>query len=285
MSSLLRRAIRTGRSWRAELANPAYVPAGHYYSPRTSAADVLAAKMMRRPPLGIDLCLTEQAQLARELRLEVPSTNRWTSQGNSMFGPADASVLLAMLRRHRPSRVVEVGSGFSTAVMLDAAEDFLPELRITCVEPYPDRLRTRLRPGDEERLELIEAPVQSVAPESLVRGLGPGDMLFVDSTHVVKAGSDVCHLLLHTLPLVPVGVLVHVHDIFWPFEYTDSWLNEHRDWTEAYLLHALLSGNPGWRIELFASWLWAAHPDLAAPGTTAEQPGSIWLRRVETPPT
>jgi predicted O-methyltransferase YrrM len=197
-----------------------------------------------------------------------------------MYGPADASVLRSMLLDRRPQRVVEIGSGYSTAVTLDVAEEALPDLEITCVEPYADRLRSRLRAGDRDRLTLVERPVQEVEPARLVEGLEPNDIFFIDSTHVVKAGSDVAHLFLHTLPLVPPGVVVHVHDIFWPFEYPDEWLRLGRDWTESYLLQAFLAFNGAWEVLLFNSWLWAEHPELAAPGTEAEHPGSIWLRRI-----
>ena len=277
---LRRRLARLRGVVRGERANPAYVPAGHYYSPRTSTADIARAKASRRPPAGIELRFDEQVALAERLRFTVPPIGRWSMDGNVMYGPADAAILRAMLLDLRPRRVVEVGSGFSTAVMLDVAADELPELTITCVEPYADRLRSRLLPGDDERLTLVEKPVQDVDPAELVAGLETDDILFIDSTHVLKAGSDVAHLFLHTLPLVPKGVVVHVHDIFWPFEYPDAWLDKRRDWTEAYLLQAFLAHNRDWEIVLFSSWLWQEHPSLAAPGTADEHPGSVWLRRV-----
>ena len=82
------------------------------------------------------------------------------------------------------------------------------------------------------------------------------------------------------LPGLPPGVLVHVHDIFWPFEYPSAWLAERRDWTEVYLLHAFLAGNESWEVVLFGSWLWCEHPALVPPALAGEQPGSIWLRKV-----
>lgn len=261
------------------LAHPPYVPAGHYYSPQTSAADVARAKAARHEPEGIDLGIDTQVALARRLDLAVPPSDRWTARDNQMFGAADAAVLRAMLLEFRPRHVVEVGSGFSTAVMLDVADRTLPDLRVTCVEPYSARLRSRLRPSDWDRLTLLERPVQEVAPSELVADLGSGDVLFIDSTHVAKAGSDVLHLFQRVLPRVPVGGLVHVHDIFWPFEYPDDWLDRGRDWNELYLLHAFLQHNVEWEILLFASWLWQRHPELVPAGTQDLSPGSIWLRR------
>ena len=107
----------------------------------------------------------------------------------------------------------------------------------------------------------------------------PGDVLFIDSTHVVKPGSDVVWLFLHVLPRLAPGVVVHVHDIFWPFEYPPEWLAERRDWTESYLLHAFLAGNREWEILLFSSWLWARHPELV-PSRLDGVPGNIWLRKL-----
>jgi predicted O-methyltransferase YrrM len=258
---------------------PPYVPSGHYYSPLTSEEDVDRAIAGRRVPAGINLNEEGQVDLLGRLDLAVPEEGRWAREGNTMFGPADASVLQAMIRHFSPQLVVEVGSGYSTAVMLDTAERSVPDLQIRCVEPYADRLRSRLRPGDDARLTLLEEPVQKVDPAELVGDLVANDILFIDSTHVVKAGSDVCHLLLHALPLVASGVLVHVHDVFWPFEYPDDWLLMRRDWTEAYLLQAFLMHNSAWEVLLFNSWVWSERPELVPAGTEHESPGSIWLRR------
>lgn len=261
------------------VAAPAFVPAGHYYSPLTSTADIARAKASRHEPEGIALEVDAQVDLARQLDLRVPPINRWTPEDNEMFGAADAAVLHAMLLEFRPAQIVEVGSGFSTAVMLDVAEQALPDLKVTCIEPYSDRLRARLRPTDWDRLTLLEQPVQEVEPARILAGLRAGDVLFIDSTHVAKAGSDVLHLFQRTLPRVPPGVLVHIHDIFWPFEYPDAWLNARRDWNELYLLHAFLQHNTEWQILLFTSWLWQHRPDLPPAGTEHLSPGSIWLRR------
>ena len=155
----------------------------------------------------------------------------------------------------------------------------MPGTRVTCIEPFPQRLFGLLRESDHERLSIHSKPVQDV-PLDVYKQLSPGDILFIDSTHVVKAGSDVNWLFLYVLPQLPTGVVVHVHDIFWPFEYPGSWLAEHRDWTEDYLLRAFLIGNTGWEIMLFSSWLWRCHPELVPARLAGQEPGSIWLRRV-----
>lgn len=274
------RATRTVRAILGELRRPSWQAPGHYYSPIPSADDVERATRNRRVPVGVQMDEAEQRHFAAELTLAHPSERRW-SASNGMFGSADASILRSVLLHFRPKRIVEVGSGFSTALMLDVAEEQLSDMQITCIEPYTDRLRSRLLPQDHERLNIIESSVQDIEPSELIAGLGSGDIFFIDSTHVVKAGSDVCHLILHTLPLLPVGAIVHVHDIFWPFEYPDKWLHEGRSWTEAYLLQAFLSHNEDWKILLFGSWLWETHIELAPPGTENDHPGSIWLQRTK----
>ena len=134
-----------------------------------------------------------------------------------------------MLGWLQPERIIEAGSGYSTMIALDEGYP------VTCIEPHPDRLLSLVRPGDP--VTLLRQLVQDV-PLSLYGELAAGDILFIDSSHVVKAGSDVCWLLLRVLPRLAPGAVVHLHDIFWPFEYPAAWLREHRDWTEDYLLNA-----------------------------------------------
>jgi hypothetical protein len=194
-----------------------------------------------------------------------------------MYDAADALIYQAFVRRLKPLKVIEVGAGFSTAKLLDTAEQFVPGLEVTCVEPYPDRLLGLLRP--EDNVDLISAPVQDVPIETFT-SLAAGDVLFIDSTHVAKAGSDVLWLFLRVLPQLARGVFVHIHDVFWPFEYPAKWLREGRSWNEDYLLHAFLCHNDTWQIELFSSWLWRTNPDLVPHELRGEQPGAIWLRRI-----
>ncbi len=271
MGNFKSRVSRTARTMRAAVMSPPYVAPGHFYSPLTSDADVVRALSWEQAAPGVDL--REDAQLAltgklAEIIAQTLPGPRWDGgQANSMFGPADAAVYRAMLHYLRPKRIIEVGSGYSTAVAVDEG------YAVTCIEPYPDRLMSLLREGDP--VTLIDQPVQDV-PLSLFATLNAGDILFIDSTHVAKAGSDVCWLLLHVLPRLP-GVVVHVHDIFWPFTYRKDWLAEHRDWNEAYLLHAFLSGNASWKILLFSSWLWHCHEEIVPQRLRGHEPGSIWL--------
>jgi predicted O-methyltransferase YrrM len=279
---LAHRAIRTARALRAVLTRPPYVAPGHFYSPLTTTADRGRALSWTGVP-GVDLAEQRQLALATQLRplLTQPLPGPRYQPRNSMYGQADAAVYRAMLTHLRPGRVLEVGSGYSTAVALDEADanPGLSDLKITCIEPFPDRLLALLRSSDHGRLSLLREPVQDVGLDAFAQ-LAPGDVLFIDSTHVAKAGSDVIWLLLHVLPTLASGVIVHIHDIFWPFEYPARWLQEGRDWTEAYLLHAFLAGNTGWEVLFFASWFWQHHPGLIPQSLAAGQPGAIWLRKV-----
>jgi Methyltransferase domain len=268
--------LRRLRSLAAVAALPPYVKPGHFYSPLSGPADA-AREMTRRTAPGVDLREAAQLDLAAQLApvLQEPPSGPRYREANDMLGPADAAVYRAVLRHFRPARIIEAGSGWSTALALDERDRGLP-LGITCIEPYPARLESLLLPGD--RVRLLREGAQDV-PQGVFGELAAGDVLFIDSSHVAKAGSDVTWLMLHVLPLLAAGVIVHVHDVFWPFTYPRRWLEERRDWNEAYLLHAFLTGNSQWEILLWPSWLWRNHP-TAVPGRLAkDEPGSIWLRK------
>lgn len=242
-----------------------WVKPGHYYSPIPSQRDV---QRPTREPFGIDLRHDQQAALADQLDLTL-APGRW-QEPNNMFGQPDAGTYHAMLERYRPRRVLEVGSGFSTAVALDCLERHRLEAQLTCVEPFPQRLEGLMKPGD--RLELIRQAAQDV-PLEVFTTLEPRDFLFIDSTHVVKTGSDVVFLLLHVIPRLASGVIVHVHDIHWPFTYPKRWLEEGRAWNEAYLLQALMLEPALLKVLLWGSYL-AANGQERFKGA-----GSIWLER------
>jgi predicted O-methyltransferase YrrM len=187
------------------------------------------------------------------------------------------------MRHCRPKRIVEIGSGYSSCVMLDTNKEFFQEsIQLTFIEPYPDVLRGLLNPEDATRCTIIPQKVQDV-PLEVFEQLEPGDMLFIDSSHVSKAGSDVHYELFQILPRLKRGVFIHVHDIFDGFEYPEEWLREGRAWNEAYLLRAFLQFNSAFRIVLFNTLMerlkrewFAAH----IPDCLKNTGGSIWLEKV-----
>jgi hypothetical protein len=267
-------------------------PPGHFYSPIPDLDDIRRrdATIFRgadAPLAGIDL--REQAQLAMLSELGVSSAEHpWDRDAragvrygfdNPNFQEGEALVLLGLMRLARPRRVIEVGCGWSSCALLDVNARFLGgAARCTFIEPYPELLQELV--GDEQ-LDVRPASVQDVAL-SLFDELGDGDMLIVDSTHVAKVGSDVNHLLFEVLPRLAPGVLVHVHDVYYGFEYPRTWVYQGRAWNEAYVLRALLMFSTAWEIVFFNSFMAARHPEAFAAGlpAAAASPGSsLWLRR------
>ena len=146
---------------------------------------------------------------------------------------------------------MEVGSGYSSAVILDTLDVFGEvETEVTFIDPYPERLQSILRADDEEKTEVLAERVQDVEPERFQQ-LRRGDLLFIDSSHVLKVGSDLHYLMFEIMPHLPVGVHMHFHDVFYPFEYPVEWLKMGRYWNELYMLRCFLAGNQQWQITLF----------------------------------
>jgi hypothetical protein len=286
-------AVRTVRNAAIGVREGLYAPPGHFLSPLPSTEDIRRGVTWSHSGadlVGVDLEQDQQLQLFAAIgpRLaELPQDLRYTAEApNRMYPLADAAIYSAMIRRTIPSHIVEVGSGYSSAVALDAADRWNLSTRFTFIEPYPERLLGLLTPADQQRVHLRTEPVQDT-PLTTFATMEPGDIMFIDSSHVAKTGSDVLWLFTRVLPIVPPGVLVHVHDIFWPFEYPETWLDERRAWNENYFLHTFLVLNKAYRIRLFNDWLWQAHPHLAEqylPGTSAVRPGGIWLERAAATP-
>lgn len=277
-----------------------FAPPGHFYSPHPDldevearAGELFGDEQQQAPP-GIALNAPGQLALLGELarfHAELPWSDAaqpdWRYYyDNFFFCHGDAIALYSLMRHLRPRRIIEIGSGFSSAVMLDVMDRFADvRCELTCIEPYPERLRSRLRPGDETRLTIIEQNLQAV-PASRFDALEPGDFLFVDSSHVSKTGSDVNRVVFELLPRLQPGVLVHFHDIFYPFEYPKDWVLAGRAWNEAYLLRAFLQYNAGFEIILFNHFLHCCHAAeirAALPLSVRNPGGSIWLRKVAAP--
>lgn len=281
----------------------AFAPPGHFYSPIPSRDDVAryAVEKFTRGPeslAGIDLNADGQLAMVQALGPltedfafpdEPQEGTRYYAE-NGGFSPGDATVLAGMIRHFRPRRIVEAGAGYSTAVMLDVADRLAAPVSIECIEPDPARLLSLLRDGDEAHLTLHETLVQHM-PLSFFERLAANDILFIDSSHVLKLGSDVSFLLLDVLPRLAKGVVVHVHDITTPFEYPPHWYDEGRAWNEAPALRAFLAFNRGFEILFFSDYLvrfqhaaLAAHMPRALRQPKAHEHGnascSIWLRRL-----
>ena len=240
-------------------------PNGHFYSPVTNPQE-LSARMDELYPsnpqavgvvfddVAIERALIEvlapmlTAYDYPELGPEDSDLSHFYTQ-NSQFSWLDSRALFAFLRSWQPARIVEVGSGYSSLLMADVNQRFLAgRSKIECVEPYPRPFLRRTDLG----ISLIEQRVQEI-PLAFFESLEANDLLFIDSSHVCKTGSDVNYLFLQILPRLKRGVKIHIHDIFLPAEYPKDWvIGENRSWNEQYLLQALLIGSNMFKI-LFAS--------------------------------
>ena len=270
-------------------------PPGHFYSPIPNQEQIeerlefLKGERSELP--GINFNRDKQLELLRRfqpLYAELPFSEEKTPSSRYYFNQrvfcyADAVFLYSFLRLMQPARIIEVGSGFSSAVMLDTVDRFFSNRpAMTFIEPYPDNLKKLLRPEDRRNVTVIEDRVQRVSIDRFAE-LQDGDLLFIDSSHVMKCGSDLQYLLFDVIPRLPVGVFVHFHDVFDRFEYPLDWLMKGWYWNEAYLLRAFLSYNNAWGIQLFGNYACWAFPEFFAenmPLCLKNRGGSLYIRRL-----
>jgi predicted O-methyltransferase YrrM len=197
---------------------------------------------------------------------------------NGRFSGTDALVLYCMIRHFRPNRIIEVGAGFSSRLSAQAlVANGHGEL--ICIEPYPDEVIGRGFPGLSK---LIQEKVQNLGP-AFFEQLGSGDVLFIDSSHIVKVGGDVDFLFLEVLPRLRPGVLVHVHDVFFPYPGRKSfYVQDRRFWTEQ-ALQAFLIFNRTYEVLFCNSYLSSRHLQRMRdvfPRSPWHGGGSFWMRRV-----
>jgi hypothetical protein len=197
---------------------------------------------------------------------------------NGLFDGTDALVAYCMIRHFQPRLIIEVGSGFSSLVAAEAIAKNKGSALI-CIEPFPLDF---LRKGVPGLQSLIEKKVEDIDLEFFSQ-LHSGDILFIDSSHTVKIGGDVNYLFLEVLPRLKPGVIVHVHDIFFPFDYRRDWvMDEFRFWTEQYLLQGFLSFNSEFEVLMANGYLGHRYmEDLKATFTNSPWwgGGSFWMRR------
>jgi hypothetical protein len=290
---LFRRVVAASKRRTPEQAT--WVPPGHFYSPIVAPEELEARRGVifdrSRPPSGIALHPDAQLRMLTRLGRHVPLLPfKDTKQdglryyyNNESFGYGDAIILATMLMELRPKRVIEVGSGFSSAVTLDVSERFLDkETSLTFIDPYPRLLTSLMREKDSERARIIGTRIQDI-DISLMDELSSGDVLFIDSTHVTKCDSDVNFEVFEILPRLSSGVYIHFHDVFYPFEYPEEWFFEiNRSWNELYLLRAFLMHNDAYEIVFFNHYMHLVHQEAVAqtmPLFLRKSGGSLWLRK------
>jgi hypothetical protein len=197
---------------------------------------------------------------------------------NGQFGLLDSRTLFVFLRALRPARLIEVGSGFSSLLIADVNRRFLDcACHVTCIEPFP---RAFLQAELEGIDELLVQKVQDVPVDTFAQ-LQAGDILFIDSSHVAKTGSDVNYLLFEVLPRLATGVYIHFHDVFLPKEYPRQWvLEDGRAWNEQYLLRALLMYSSAFEVIFGSRNAMVCYPQQLRDKLGLELfGGSFWIRK------
>ena len=256
-----------------------------FYSPIPDLASLPAETWERKSDLaGIEFDLDEQVAFLERHRpylaefLPPPGY----SFDNGSYGPVDADVLYAIVRAAKPERIVELGSGQTTLIIaaanrLNGGEGRDAEYR--SYDPYPGVVK----PGLPGVTELSRTPAEHL-PVEVFTSLKEGDLLVVDTTHTVKTGGDVNHIVLDVLPRLQLGVLVHFHDIFLPWEYPRKWAEDYGlYWAEQYLLQAFLSLNSGYEVVCALYALARRYPErlreLVGSWRDGVVPGAFWVRR------
>ncbi len=270
------------------------VPPGHFYSPlpdldeiRRRSKAIFAVPPNQLP--GLDLNHETQKELLDKFkeyysflpfeRTVNPKARFFRPNGSFPF--QDAFCLYAMIRHWKPKRIIEVGCGASSCVIIDTCEALKPDTQIAFVEPYPDLLLKYITPEDRSRFQIEKKFVQDV-PIEFFAALDENDILFIDTSHVSKVGSDVNFIFFEILPALKKGVIVHFHDIFYPFEYPEERIFSGTLWNEAYLLRAFLMFNRDFEILMFTSYLNHVSADeikASFPSSALEPGASLWMRR------
>ena len=227
-----------------------------YYQPLINPKKHLKKSLHEDRDLpGIDLNTAEQLTLLgqfdyNEELIKIPLTSKSDTEffyNNGAYGSGDAEYLYNMIRHFKPCRIIEIGSGLSTLMTQNAIKQNQMDnpgyqCKHICIEPYEMPWLQKL--DIELRRKLVEE-----VPIEEFQQLQENDILFIDSSHIIRPQGDVLFEYLQLLPRINKGVIVHIHDIFTPKDYPEDWvIKEHRLWNEQYLLEAFLTGSDSYRI-------------------------------------
>ncbi|BDZ69001.1 class I SAM-dependent methyltransferase [Methanobacterium ferruginis] len=269
-----------------------HITKNHYYSPipdkRLLGEDLWAKKSKL---IGITINEELMIDLLKKFgnnykdEYELICDNKFFHD-NSFFESLDAEIYYCMVRNFVPKKIIEVGAGFSTYLsalaILKNKEEHDVDGELIAIEPYPGK---ELVKGFDGLSKLVKSKVQSVDISEFTK-LEKNDILFIDSSHVVKTGGDVVYLILEILPRLKPGVIVHIHDIFIPYEYPEEWLmNLHRFWNEQYLIQSFLLFNNEFEILWGSSYMNMSHPEKLKYAFDSYEnysrwPSSFWIRRI-----
>ena len=270
-------------------------PVGHFYSPIVDPVDIKLREGSiwhgRDEMPGIQWSAASQLELLDDVfknytadinyPVKKPSGRVSYYYDNDQFPGLDAEVLYCMLRHYQPKHMIEIGSGFSSLITADVNRSRLNNsIDFTCVEPYPKQFLVEGVPGITR---LVVSKVEDL-DLSFFSVLNAEDILFIDSSHVAKTGSDVNYLFFEIIPRLKKGVLIHVHDIFLPDEYSKKWvIDEARGWNEQYLLRAFLQFNSAfeviWSSNYMATRFSKEVQDVFPRFPQLGGGGSIWIRK------
>jgi hypothetical protein len=273
-------------------------PIGHFYSLYPDFAEIEKKSDQifnkNKNILDIDFNEERQMEILKQMTELYSSIPKWKNisdkqdddtlryyNGNKSLSTGDAIGLHCMLRIIKPKKLIEVGSGYTSAITLDTNEYYMDnKIKLSFIEPYPALLNSLLKKSDN--IDLQVCGLQDV-PTEYFESLESGDILFIDSTHVSKVNSDVNYLFFEILPRLNKGVYIHIHDIFYPFEYPKEWiLHTGMVWNELYLLRAFLQNNKNYSIQFFQNMMEQKHMDIFMskwPYDVVPHGGSIWLRK------
>ena len=263
----------------------------HYYQPMTLVSDLRRPLDEERKIPGLDL--NESGQLAlidhfhyrEELETfpDAPVADEYYYR-NEAFEAGDAEMLYNIIRHFKPRRFLEVGCGFSTlmtqaALAKNKSDDPTYDCEHILIEPFEQPWLERLG------VEVIRTKVEEVNP-TLFSALARNDVVFIDSSHVIRPQGDVLFEYLEVLGTLAPGVLIHVHDIFTPRDYPHDWIiNRRYMWNEQYLLEAFLAFNRDFEVLAANNWLKHNHAEKLTQATPVmlrepdREPGSFWFQR------
>jgi len=271
----------------SDLYRGLYVPPGHFYSPLVEPSTLNKIKYRDVLPAEFAFGLGEQWN---ELESCMQSLEKFANrdaglcdgffQLNDQFSFADAQIYRGVLAKYAPERIIEVGSGWSTAVAIDHKVENNLEFSLTVYEPFPERLLSIGMP--KESFVIQQSNIAHIKEFSEFESLKHGDILFIDSSHVVKTGSELLTICFEIIPRLNPGVLVHFHDIFSQFDYPVSWiLEEKRSWNESYMIRALLQGNINLKVLFLSDFLRVSDIARFAKVVNSDSAtGSLWIQKI-----
>jgi hypothetical protein len=265
----------------------------HFYYPIPDTAELEVTYPTPTTVPGIDLRPEFQLSLLEEVfpqfSGEYNSFNHALQKkgefylDNDSFQGIDPHVYYSMIRYYKPDTIIEIGSGNSTVLSTHALDKNGKQARLVVIDPWPRDFTKQFISSKAYKLEHIEQKIEDVDLE-LFSNLKENDLLFIDGSHVIRTGGDVCFMLLQILPQLPKGVIIHVHDIYLPFEYPKEMiLDRLLFWTEQYLLQAYLSENSHAEVIFGSHYMSVVYPAVvkkAFPQALSWQGGSFWIRKI-----